>query len=313
MRELHARGEAGAARASTAGRSATSAASKNADADRLVNEALDGVSMAERRSRREPIDPGVDIGHVHLKVADVDRALDFYCGVLGFELMQRYGDDAAFVSAGGYHHHIGLNSWHSKGGSPPPPGTHRPLPHRDPLPDPPRPRRRPAAPAARPAGRSSGASDHGVSEALYLSDPDGNGVELYWDRPREEWPRPPTGWPADGHHPPRPRRPDRRAARRVRTHLFPVCGKKSLSRLLKRTRRGGGAWGLPWPGKTTAPKRGKALPLRRVRGWIMWERCPIYPELGRNLAAEKSSPELSAGVTVNFQLWSEIRPTSPYR
>ncbi len=84
----------------------------------------------------EPIDPGVDIGHVHLKVADLDRALDFYCGVLGFELQQRFGDEAAFVSAGGYHHHIGLNTWHSKGGSPPPPGTHRPLPLRDPLPDP---------------------------------------------------------------------------------------------------------------------------------------------------------------------------------
>ncbi len=90
----------------------------------------------------EPIDPGVDIGHVHLKVADVDRALDFYCGVLGFELMQRYGADAAFVSAGGYHHHIGLNSWESKGGSPPPRGHHRALPHGDPLPDPPLPRRR---------------------------------------------------------------------------------------------------------------------------------------------------------------------------
>jgi catechol 2,3-dioxygenase len=136
----------------------------------------------------EPIDPGVEIGHVHLKVADVNRALDFYCGVLGFELQQRYGADAAFVSAGGYHHHIGLNAWQSKGGSPPPPGTtglfHAAIRY---------PTRAALADALRrlaEAGvRLEGASDHGVSEALYLSDPDGNGLELYWDRPRQEWPR----------------------------------------------------------------------------------------------------------------------------
>jgi catechol 2,3-dioxygenase len=146
--------------------------------------------MAEQR--HEPIDPGVDIGHVHLKVADVDRALEFYCGVLGFELMQRWGADAAFISAGGYHHHIGLNSWHSKGGSPPPPGStglfHTAIRY---------PSRRALADALRRLGEAGwpleGASDHGVSEALYLSDPDRNGVELYWDRPREEWPRPPEG------------------------------------------------------------------------------------------------------------------------
>jgi catechol 2,3-dioxygenase len=140
----------------------------------------------------EPIDPGVDIGHVHLKVADVDRALEFYCGVLGFELMQRYGDDAAFVSAGGYHHHIGLNSWESKGGSPPPRGStglyHVAIRY---------PSRRSLADAARRLGEAGialgGASDHGVSEALYLSDPDGNGIELYWDRPKEEWPAPQPG------------------------------------------------------------------------------------------------------------------------
>jgi catechol 2,3-dioxygenase len=134
-----------------------------------------------------PIDPGADIGHVHLKVADVDRALEFYCGVLGFELMQRYGADAAFVSAGGYHHHIGLNSWESKGGSPPPPGTtglyHTAIRY---------PTRRALADALQrlvdTGIRLEGASDHGVSEALYLSDPDGNGVELYWDRAREDWP-----------------------------------------------------------------------------------------------------------------------------
>jgi catechol 2,3-dioxygenase len=136
----------------------------------------------------EPIDPGVDIGHVHLKVADLDRALDFYCGVLGFELQQRLGDQAAFVSAGGYHHHIGLNTWHSRGGSPPPPTStglfHVAIRY---------PTRRALADALlrlRDSGVGlQGASDHGVSEALYLTDPDGNGIELYWDRPHEQWPR----------------------------------------------------------------------------------------------------------------------------
>jgi catechol 2,3-dioxygenase len=140
----------------------------------------------------EPIDPRVDIGHVHLKVADLDRALDFYCGVLGFELQQRIGEDAAFVSAGGYHHHIGLNTWHSKG-APAPPAHSTGLFHvaiRYP-------NRRSLADALRritEAGLSlGGASDHGVSEALYLDDPDGNGIELYCDRPREEWSRSPGG------------------------------------------------------------------------------------------------------------------------
>lgn len=136
----------------------------------------------------QPIDPRVDIGHVHLKVADLERALAFYCGVLGFELTQRYGDGAAFVSAGGYHHHIGLNTWESLGGSPPPPGAtglyHTAIRYPD---------RASLAVALRrvlDAGiRLDGASDHGVSEALYLRDPDQNGVELYRDRPREEWPR----------------------------------------------------------------------------------------------------------------------------
>jgi catechol 2,3-dioxygenase len=135
----------------------------------------------------EPIDAGVDIGHVHLKVADLGRALDFYCGVLGFELQQRYGDEAAFVSAGGYHHHIGLNTWHSKGGSSPPPSStglfHFAIRY---------PSRRALADALDRLRHASvplqGASDHGVSEALYLSDPDGNGIELYWDRPKDEWP-----------------------------------------------------------------------------------------------------------------------------
>ena len=140
----------------------------------------------------KPVHPQVRIGHVHLKVADLDRALAFYRDVLGFELTQRYGHQAAFLSAGGYHHHIGLNTWESQGGSPPHPGStglyhlaivyptraelaaalHRLIEARIPL---------------------EGASDHGVSEALYLRDPDGNGVELYWDRPREQWPKTPDG------------------------------------------------------------------------------------------------------------------------
>ncbi|HVZ63601.1 MAG TPA: VOC family protein [Lacunisphaera sp.] len=139
-----------------------------------------------------PIDAGVRIGHVHLKVADLSRALDFYCGVLGFELMQRYGTQAAFVSAGGYHHHIGLNTWESAGGSPPPAGStglyHVAILY---------PTRAALADALRRLVRAGipldGASDHGVSEALYLRDPDQNGVELYRDRPRAEWPRTPDG------------------------------------------------------------------------------------------------------------------------
>jgi catechol 2,3-dioxygenase len=139
-----------------------------------------------------PIAPGTRIGHVHLKVADLDRALAFYCGVLGFELMQTYGRDAAFVAAGGYHHHIGLNTWESRGGRPPPPGTTG-LYHVAVL----YPTRADLADALRRLVKAgiplTGASDHGVSEALYLDDPDGNGVELYWDRPKGEWPRGPNG------------------------------------------------------------------------------------------------------------------------
>jgi catechol 2,3-dioxygenase len=133
------------------------------------------------------IDPGVDIGHVHLKVADLDRAIGFYRDVLGFDLMQRMGDQAAFLSAGGYHHHIGLNTWESKGGSPPPPGStglfHVAIRY---------PSRAALADALKRLVDNqvplSGASDHGVSEAIYLNDPDGNGIELYRDRPNEEWP-----------------------------------------------------------------------------------------------------------------------------
>jgi catechol 2,3-dioxygenase len=138
------------------------------------------------------IDPRVDIGHVHLKVADIERSLAFYTGVLGFEFQQRMGDEAAFVSAGGYHHHIGLNTWQSKGASPPPPG-HTGLFHvAIRYPD-----RATLADALRRLVEAgvplSGASDHGVSEAIYLADPDGNGIELYRDRPREEWPHDPDG------------------------------------------------------------------------------------------------------------------------
>lgn len=139
------------------------------------------------QTSERPIATGATIGHVHLKVADLDRALGFYCGVLGFSLMQRYGTEAAFISAGGYHHHIGLNTWESRGGSPPPRGStglfHTAILY---------PTRVDLADALRrviAAGVAlDGASDHGVSEALYLRDPDENGVELYWDRPRERWP-----------------------------------------------------------------------------------------------------------------------------
>ncbi len=142
----------------------------------------------------QPIDAGAEIGHVHLKVADLERALGFYSGVLGFELKDRFGADAAFVAAGDYHHHIGLNTWQSKGGSPPPAGTTGLFltairyPTRRALAD--------AVKRVLDAGIVlDGASDHGVSEAIYLRDPDQNGVELYWDRPREQWPRPAGGSP----------------------------------------------------------------------------------------------------------------------
>src|SRR3954470_15298883 len=135
---------------------------------------------------RRPIHPGVGIGHVHLKVADLDRSLRFYREVLGFEVTQGYGQDAVFISAGGYHHHIGLNTWESRGGSPPPPGTtglyHVAIRYPD---------RKTLADALRRLIDAeiplTGASDHGVSEALYLCDPDLNGIELYRDRPQEEW------------------------------------------------------------------------------------------------------------------------------
>jgi catechol 2,3-dioxygenase len=139
----------------------------------------------------EPIDPGAVIGHVHLKVSDLERAIAFYRDLLGFEVQQQ-DEQAAFLSAGGYHHHIGLNTWQSRGGSPPPPGTtglfHVAIRYST--------RRALAAAVERVlagGGSIGGASDHGVSEAVYLRDPDRNGIELYWDRPEEDWPRPAAG------------------------------------------------------------------------------------------------------------------------
>jgi catechol 2,3-dioxygenase len=153
---------------------------------------IDTLQPIEPQLTPEPIDPGVDIGHVHLKVGDLERSLAFYCGVLGFQLMQRYGSQAAFVSAAGYHHHIGLNTWESRGGNPPPPGStglyHVAIRYPTPV----------ALGNAltrlqRAAIPLDGAADHGVSLALYLHDPDFNGLELYWDRPREQWPVRPDG------------------------------------------------------------------------------------------------------------------------
>lgn len=142
----------------------------------------------ERASLARPVHPGVRIGHVHLKVADLERGIAFYHDVLGFEVTQRYGREAAFLSAGGYHHHIGLNTWESLGGAAPPPGTtglyHVAIVY---------PNRAELADAVRRVLRAGipleGASDHGVSEAIYLRDPDGNGIELYRDRPKEQWPK----------------------------------------------------------------------------------------------------------------------------
>jgi len=144
------------------------------------------------QSPEKPIDPGVSIGHVHLKVADLDRALGFYRDVLGFEVTTRFGNQAVFLSAGGYHHHIGLNTWESAGGSPPPPGRtglyHAAIlyPSRAALAD--------AVRRVLDAGIPlDGAADHGVSHAIYLRDPDQNGIELYWDQPQAQWPRTATG------------------------------------------------------------------------------------------------------------------------
>lgn len=142
--------------------------------------------------KNESVHPQVRVGHVHLKVADLDRAIAFYRDLLGFQLTQRMGTSAVFLSAGGYHHHIGLNTWESRGGSPPGPGTTG-LYHVAFL----YPTRRSLAAilqrVLKEGVQLEGAADHGVSEALYLRDPDGNGIELYWDRPEKEWPREPDG------------------------------------------------------------------------------------------------------------------------
>jgi catechol 2,3-dioxygenase len=158
------------------------------------------MKRERQRTSSRPVDANVRIGHVHLKVADLNRALAFYHDVLGFELTQRFGSQAAFLSAGGYHHHIGLNTWESSGGSPPP-ARATGLYHLAIL----YPTRTDLADALRRLIEAGvpleGASDHGVSEALYLRDPDGNGVELYWDRPKEQWPRTPDGELAMFTHP----------------------------------------------------------------------------------------------------------------
>ncbi len=158
----------------------------------LPTNAAPGLPSIAPSLTPRPIHPATRIGHVHLKVADLERALAFYCGVLGFEVTQRYDRQAAFLSAGGYHHHIGLNTWESERGSPPPRGStglyHLAIlyPTRAALAD--------ALQRLLAAGIAlDGASDHGVSEALYLRDPDGNGIELYWDRPQQQWPRSPEG------------------------------------------------------------------------------------------------------------------------
>lgn len=153
----------------------------------VVTDTMSSTSFFDTASP-QPIHPQVRIGHVHLKVADLERSLTFYCGVLGFQLVQRWGRDAAFVAAGGYHHHIGLNTWESRGAEPPLPGStglyHFAILY---------PSRATLADALLRLIKANipidGASDHGVSEALYLRDPDQNGLELYWDRPVEEWPR----------------------------------------------------------------------------------------------------------------------------
>jgi catechol 2,3-dioxygenase len=160
--------------------------------NRIISSVPDVWPLFERTIMPAAIHPGVRIGHVHLKVADLDRALGFYRDVLGFELTQRLGRSAAFLSAGGYHHHIGLNTWESLRGAPPPSGStglyHLAIAY---------PTRAELADALERLLRAGipleGASDHGVSEALYLRDPDGNGVELYWDRPRPEWPHTANG------------------------------------------------------------------------------------------------------------------------
>ena len=151
---------------------------------------VESAQAAETGRARLPA--GTHIGHTHLKVADLERAVHFYCDVLGFDLIEKVGDQVAFVSAGGYHHHVGLNTWESKGGTPPPPGHTGLYHHAIVLPT-----RKDLAITVKRVMDSgwplTGASDHITHEAIYLDDPDGNGIELYWDRPSEQWPRKPDG------------------------------------------------------------------------------------------------------------------------
>lgn len=148
--------------------------------------------MIAQKNADRPADPGLAIGHVHLKVSNLDQAIAFYSGVLGLDVMQKFGDQAAFLSAGGYHHHLGLNTWESRGGTPPPPG-HTGLYHTAFL-YPTRAALGSAVQRVLDAGvKITGKADHGVSQAVYFDDPDGNGVELYWDKPQADWPRDANG------------------------------------------------------------------------------------------------------------------------
>ena len=215
------------------------------------------TKAAERETVAAPIEAGVRIGHVHLKVADLDRALKFYCGVLGFQLMQKLGPQAAFISAGGYHHHIGLNTWESRGAPPPPQGTtglyHLAILY---------PTRAALADALRRLIEAKipldGAADHGVSEALYLRDPDDNGVELYWDRPQEQVAAHARRQARDVHPPPRS---DGASCRRRRTAESASGGRG----------RGNGARPVISQGSPPAPRHGW-----RARGRRRQARSPAW-------------------------------------
>ena len=201
----------------------------------------------------EPIDPGVDIGHVHLKVADLDRALDFYCGVLGFELQQRFGDEAAFVSAGGYHHHIGLNTWQSKGGSPPAAGHDRPLPLRDPLPDPARPRRRAAAPDRQPASASAAPPTTASARPSTSTTPTATASSSTGTGPRRSGPQPAA-------------RARRSRCTRGRSTSATCSPSWTLRRASTHLRRDSG-WAVAGPTGALTPRRRREVPPRQTSPW----------------------------------------------
>ena len=200
------------------------------------------------------LDPRVDIGHVHLKVADIDRSLAFYRDILGFDVMQRIGDEAAFISAGGYHHHLGLNTWESRGGSPPPPNTtglyHVAIRYPD---------RAQLGNALKRLVEANwpidGATDHGVSEAIYLRDPDGNGIELYRDRAEPEWPRPSDGGPADDQRAARPAGAAERGGLMAKGYAEGPAAEEAERRLEELERGGGGAPSRSCARRSTARPR----------------------------------------------------------